>query len=370
MTMTASPIEIDFERLLDTFVALLNVDSYYGDEERVVAVIKPRMEGLGIAWRSDPHGNLIGEWPARGRGGEPIILNAHMDTVRPTPDMTPVVRDDGVYSDGSSVLGADDKAGVAAIMEAVRAYHESGEPHGPVELLFTTGEDVGHIGSKAFDANDVVGRRCYVLDAGGPVGNVVMRAPGQRRFNFTFRGKAAHAGLEPELGVSAIGMAARAIDRMPLGRVDEITTANVGIISGGEAYNIVAPEAKVTVETRSLSEERLELQVADIVGAAEQAAADFGGEVDIETHTFYTAYELNEGDPAVALADAAITAAGIEPQHVSTGGGSDAHEFNEKGITSVCLGMGYIDVHSVREYMPHDQLRAITQVSTELIRLA
>ena len=370
MTTAAPPIEISFDRLLDTFVALLSVDSYYGDEERVVAVIKPRMEGLGIAWRSDPHGNLIGEWPARARGGEPIILNAHMDTVRPTPEMTPVVKDDGVYSDGSSVLGADDKAGVAAIMEAVRAYHESGEPHGPVELLFTTGEDVGHIGSKAFDANDVVGRRCYVLDAGGPVGNVVMRAPGQRRFNFTFRGKAAHAGVEPELGVSAIGMAARAIDRMPLGRVDEITTANVGIISGGEAYNIVAPEAEVTVETRSLSEERLESQVADIVGAAEQAASDYGGDVDIETHTFYTAYELDEGDPAVALADAAITAAGIEPQHVSTGGGSDAHEFNEKGIRSVCLGMGYIDVHSVREFMPHDQLRAITQVTTELIRLA
>ena len=196
-----------------------------------------------------------------------------------------------------------------------------------------------------------------------------MRAPGQRRFNFTFQGKAAHAGLEPELGISAIGMAARAIDRMPLGRVDEITTANVGIVSGGEAYNIVAPEAKVTVETRSLSEERLELQVADIEGAARQAADGFGGSVDIETHTFYTAYELDDEDPAVELADAAITAAGLEPRHVSTGGGSDAHEFNEKGITSVCLGMGYIDVHSVREFMPHDQLRAIAQVTTQLIRL-
>ena len=150
MSTTARPIEIDFDRLLDTFVALLSVDSYYGDEERVVAVIKPRMEGLGVGWRSDPHGNLIGEWPARGKDGDPIILNAHMDTVRPTPDMTPVVKDDGVYSDGSSVLGADDKAGVAAVLEAVRAYHESGLPHGPVELLFTTGEDVGHIGSKAY----------------------------------------------------------------------------------------------------------------------------------------------------------------------------------------------------------------------------
>ncbi len=363
-------VVIDADRLLDTFLALLSVDSYYGDEERVVAVIKPRMEGLGIVWRSDPHGNLIGAWPGRERDGEPIVLNAHMDTVRPTPGMVPVVKDDGVYSDGSSVLGADDKAGVAAIMEAVRAVHASGQPHAPIELVFTVGEDVGHIGSKAFDPSEVRGRRCFVLDAGEAVGGVVTRAPGQRRFEFTFRGTAAHAGVEPELGVSAIAMAARAIDRMPLGRVDAITTANVGTIQGGQAYNIVAPEAVVNVECRSLSEARLERQAADVAGAARQAAADFGGAVDIETHTFYTAYQLDDDDPAVRLADAAIEAAGLEPRHVSTGGGSDAHEFNEKGITSVCLGVGYVDVHTVTEFMPHEALRDVTRVTTELIRLA
>lgn len=362
------PITIDRKRLLDTFLALLSVDSYYGDEERVVQVIKPRMDGLDVTWRSDQHGNLIGVWPARDKRSEPLILNAHMDTVRPTPGMVPVVKSDGVHSDGSSVLGADDKAGVAAIMEAVQAYHESGQPHGPVELLFTSGEDVGHIGSKAFNVADVTSRRCYVFDAGGPVGSVVTRAPGQRRFALTFRGKAAHAGVEPELGISAISIAARAIDRMPLGRVDDITTANVGTIEGGQAYNIVAPEATVTVESRSLSEKRLEQQVADVTNAATQAAEAYGGEVEIETHTFYQAYQLDESDPAVQLADTAIEAAGIEVQHVSTGGGSDAHEFNEKGITSVCLGMGYIDVHSIKEFMPHDALQDATRLAVELIR--
>jgi len=362
------PIPINHDRLQETFVALLAVDSYYGDEERVVEVIKPRMDGLGVSWRSDPHGNLIGTWPARGKEAEPLILNAHMDTVLPTPNMVPIVKPDGVYSDGSSVLGADDKAGVAAIMEAIQAFHDSNEPHGPIELLFTTGEDVGHIGSKAFDAQDVVSRRCFVFDAGGPVGTVVMRAPGQRRFVMTFKGKAAHAGVEPELGISAIAIAARAIDQMPLGRVDETTTANVGTIEGGQAYNIVAPEATVTVESRSLSEERLERQVTDVTNAATQAAETYGGTVEIETHTFYTAYELEESDPAVQLADTAIEAAGMTTQHVSTGGGSDAHEFNEKGITSVCLGMGYIDVHSVNEFMPHNALRDATRMAVELIR--
>lgn len=368
MAMPHPPITINTKRLLDTFLAMLSVDSYYGDEERVVQVIKPRIDSLGITWRSDRNGNLIGVWPARDKTSEPLILNAHMDTVRPTPGMVPVVKSDGVYSDGSSVLGADDKAGIAAIMEAVQAFHESGHPHGPVELLFTTGEDVGHIGSKAFDIADVTSRRCYVFDAGGPVGSVVMRAPGQRRFTLTFRGQAAHAGVEPELGISAISIAARAIDRMPLGRIDDITTANVGTIEGGQAYNIVAPEATVTVESRSLSEKRLEKQVTDVTNAATQAAEDYGGEVDIETHTFYQAYQLDESDPAVQLADTAIEAAGLELKHISTGGGSDAHEFNEKGITSVCLGMGYIDVHSVKEFMPHDALQDATHLAVELIR--
>ena len=370
MTQSSSLVPIDHDRLLQTFLTLLNVDSYHGDENRVVAVIRPILEPLGITFRQDAIGNLIGLWPGQGKDGPPIMLNAHMDTVRPTPDMQPVVEDDGVHSDGSSVLGADDKAGLAAIIEAVLAVHDARLDHVPVDLVFTVGEDVGHIGSKAFDPADVASRRAFVLDAGGRVGNIIVRAPGQRRFTATLRGRAAHAGLEPELGISAIRVLARAIDRMPLGRVDAETTANIGRVEGGMAHNIVAPEATLQAEARSLSEARLQEQVGQMRAAIEDAAAAYGAEAEIDERKFYTAYALQDDDPALQLADQAIRASGIDPQHVSTGGGSDAHEFNEMGITSVCLSMGYVDVHTVKEFMPHDQLRAIAQVSCQLIRLA
>ncbi len=370
--MPESPglVPINWDRMLDNFLAMLSVDSYYGDEERVAAIIRPALEPLGIQFRNDAAGNLIGCWPGRGRGDGLIMLNAHMDTVQPTPTMRPVVDADGVRSDGSSVLGADDKAGLAAIIEAVRAVEDAGLDHAPIELVFTVGEDVGHIGSKAFDPASIEARTSFVFDAGGPVGTVVMRAPGQIRCTATLHGRAAHAGIEPELGISAISLLARAVDRMPLGRIDDETTANIGRIEGGQASNIVAPTARVEAEARSLSEERLGQQMAAMRESVADAAADLGGSFDFEEHRFYVAYQLSEDEPAVALADRAIIASGLTPRHVSTGGGSDAHEFNLKGITSVCLGVGYVDVHTTEEFMPHDALRDITQVAAQLITQA
>jgi len=360
-------VTVDYDRLLKTFVDLCSVNTFHGQEERAEAIVRPRLEACGVHFTKDAIGNLIGVWPGRGRDGRWIMLNAHTDTVRPTEGMTPRITSDGVASDGSSVLGADDKAGVAAIVEAVCALHASGASHGPVELVFTVGEDVGHIGSRAFDPARLQSRMAYVFDAGGHVGTVVMRAPGQRRLTAKFAGKAAHAGLEPELGRSAIQMLARAIDRMALGRLDAETTANVGVISGGQAYNIVAPSAELRVETRSLSAAKLEASVAALKRAMQTAASDLGGTVEIDDLATYFPYELSETYPAVQLADTALKAAGLAPRHVSTGGGSDAHEFIAKGLPSVCLGVGYVDVHSVKEFMPHAELRRIADVAIQLI---
>ena len=178
-----------------------------------------------------------------------------------------------------------------------------GLDHAPIELVFTVGEDVGHIGSKAFDAASIESRTSFVFDAGGPVGNVVMRAPGQIRCTATLHGRAAHAGIEPELGISAISLLARAVDRMPLGRVDAETTANIGRIEGGQASNIVAPTARIEAEARSLSEDRLADQIAAMRVAVADAAADMGGSFDFEEHRFYVAYQLAEDAAAVQLAD-------------------------------------------------------------------
>ena len=355
------------DRLLKTFLALLNVDTYHGDEDRAVAIVQDFLEPAGIAFTRDKIGNLIGVWPARNSDSEPIMLNAHLDTVQSTAGLQTVVDDEGVGTDGSTILGADDKAGVAAIIEAVLTIEASGAAHGPVDLVFTVGEDVGHIGSKAFDPASIAANVGFVLDAGSPVGNVVTEAPGTRRIYAEFHGRAAHAGIEPEAGVSAISIMSQAIDNMPLGRIDAGTVANIGTVTGGQAANIVAPHAKMEAQARSLSEERLVEQIDAMCRAMDDAADHFGGRVEYEIVPFVRAYRLEAGNPALELADRAIQAAGIEPNHVPTGGGSDAHEFNAKGMTTACLGAGYRDAHAVTEFMPHDQLRLLTDVSVQLV---
>ena len=356
-------------RLLRIFLDILSVDSYWGNENSVVAIIQPLLECIGVVCRRDSIGNLIGKWPAKGRQQRPIMLNAHMDTVQPTVGMKPVVKRDAVYSDGSSVLGADDKAGVAAIVEALLAVHETGAEHGPIELVFTVGEEVGQLGAEAFDRDDVEARVAFVLDAGGPVGGLVTRQAGSYDFEAVFHGKAAHAGLAPETGINAIAMLAYAVGRMPLGRVSDITVANVGQVSGGKATNIVPQDAKLLGQARSLDQVALERQMNIMRQACEDAAIRYGGRVDY-LQWGRKATRFDDYHPAIQLADTAIGAAGITSRHIDTQGGSDAQNFNEKGIKTAILSVGYLDVHSVAESMSHSELQRLTNVTAQLILCA
>ena len=361
---------INHDRLQETFLRLLRIDSYHGHEDRIVQVLEPMLHAAGLTTKVDDHGNLIATWDAQDSDAKPLMLNAHMDTVWPTPDMEPVVTDEGVASDGSSVLGADDKAGVAAIVEGVQAVADAGLPHGPIELVFTVGEDVGHIGSRAFDPESIESRRGLVFDGDGPVGSVVMEAPAAEAFTAVFRGRAAHAGIEPENGISAIAMAARAIDRMQLGRVARYTVANIGTIGGGQAMNIVPAEVTLVGQARSLRQRLLERQIEHMREVMEEAAEAFGGTVEYEVTNRIQAYGFNRQNSVVKLADRAIQSAGLEPSHVSTGGGSDAHEFNAKGIWSILLGMGCTGAHTVEEFAPHEALRQLAQVAAQAIVVA
>ena len=363
----ATPLlPLNWERLLQGFVGILSVDSYWGNEDRVVAIIQPRLEAAGVVCRQDQIGNLICHWPAKGKDSTPIMLNAHMDTVLPTPEMTPVVKADAVYSDGSSVLGADDKAGVAAIVEAVAMVDEADLPHGPIDLVFTVGEDVGQFGAAAFDPNDVQSRVALVLDFGGPVGVICDRQAASCNLNVTFHGNAA-AAAHPEAGKSAVSMMSRAIDRMPLGPVDELTVANVGLVSGGEARNIIPPEAKLVAQARALTQAALDRQVTAMRQAVDEAAAAFGGRAEIEAEQRFKPTRFEHDHPALQVAYAGVQSAGLEPRFVHTFGGSDAQNFNEKGIDSAILGTGYQDIHSVNEWMPHEELRRLTQVTAQVI---
>ena len=354
-------------RLVDSFLTLLQIDTFHGSEDKASTIVEEWLRPAGIVFEQDKIGNLIGCWPARNSSSKPIMLNAHLDTVQSTAGIKTVVSTEGVGTDGNTILGADDKAGVVAIIEAILTVEESGEAHRPVDIVFTVGEEVGHIGSKAFDPASIAAQIGFVLDAGSPVGTVVTQAPGARRIYAEFQGRAAHAGIEPETGISAISIMSRAIDNMPLGRIDATTVANIGTVTGGQAVNIVPQYAQMEAQARSLSEGRLDKQVESMCLAMEQAATYFGGTVKYEVIPSVRAYSLKPENEALELADKAIAAVGIEPEHISTGGGSDAHQFNAKGMTTACLGAGYHDAHATTEFMPHDELRRLVEVSIQLI---
>ena len=360
---------IDSGRLLDTFLTILRIDSYHPNEDPVIDALRPKLEGAGVRLSVDAHRNVLGFWPGTGprAGEEPILLCAHTDTVRPTPGMEPVIRDGAVHTDGSSVLGADDKAAVAAIVEAVQAIAAEEAAHPPVEVLFTVGEDVGHVGSKAFDVAPVRSRMAFVPDVDGPVGGIIMAGPTAESFHVTFHGRAAHAGTEPEEGRSALQMAARAIDRMRLGRVDGETTANAGVLSGGEAANIIPPDATLTLQVRSLDRTKFRAHRDALVECCRQGAEAFGGTIDVQSKGGTEGYRFGEDDPPVRRAEAAIRAAGLDPWRATTCGGSDANEFNAKGLPTVVISVGYLDIHTNQESMPIDELGKLAEVCRALM---
>lgn len=360
---------IDSARLIETFLKILRIDSYYPNEDPVIDALRPQLEGAGVMLQTDQHRNVLGFWPGSGqRANESsILLCAHTDTVRPTPKMEPVIRGGAVHTDGSSVLGADDKAAVAAIVEAVESIFSEGMAHPPVEVLFTVGEDVGHIGSKLFDVNSVRSKMAFVPDVDGPVGGIILAGPWADTFRVIFHGRSAHAGTEPETGRSALQMAAYSIQNMDLGRIDNDTTANAGIITGGEAENIIPSKVELTLQVRSLDHVKFLSNKEKMINCCQRGAEAFGGRCEIEPIGSTAGYRFSGGEAPIQRAESAIRATGLEPWRATTCGGSDANELNAKGLPTVVLSVGYIDIHTNQESMPIDDLERLSQVCQALI---
>jgi tripeptide aminopeptidase len=245
-----------------------------------------------------------------------------------------------------------------AILEALRIIQEQKIPHGRLEILFTVAEEGGLFGAKSLDVSQLQAKAGFFLDAGGPVGTVITAAPAQKGLQVTIHGKAAHAGVAPEDGISAIVVAAEAITNMKLGRVDEETTSNIGVITGGVATNIIPDKVELKGEARSLNNDKLKVQINHMVDAINSACQSHGVSADIKVEHSYSAFGLGEEDLPVQLAIKAAQALGLEPSLEKTGGGSDANIINGHGIPSVILGMGYTDVHTTSEAIPVEQLVA------------
>ncbi len=356
---------INKDRLTDTFLALARIPSPSGSEKAVAATIAERLEQMGADTSVDEAGNVLGRIDGE---GQPLLLTAHMDTVTPADSVTPLIRDGVVYSDGTSVLGADDKSGVAVILEVLAVVENGGQGHRPVEALFTVREETGLNGAKAFDVSRLESRMGIGLDAGGDQGTIVVQAPAQNSLAITVQGKAAHAGVSPEEGVNAVLVAAEAIAEMPLGRIDAETTANIGVIRGGSATNIVPDLVTMLGEARSHSEDKLEAQTDAMVRALQQRADTHGAEVTVEVRRAYDAYRLDESMPIVALIMDRMRASGIEPLLVQTGGGSDANVFNARGVQTVQISTGMADAHTCHEYIALDDLASAARLVLDCVR--
>jgi len=369
---------INQDRLVATFLELCRMNTPARTEARVADYLQERLEALGATCARDNTtdqtgsntGNVIATFPGNVPDAPALFLAAHMDTVEPNPNVQILVEDGVIKSDGRTILGADDRAGIAPIVEALRVIQENDLPHGPIQAVFTVCEEIGLLGAKALDTSLLKAQFGYVLDSGPPVGSIVNEAPSQDSLHITVKGRPAHAGAEPEKGISAIQIAARAIDHMRLGRLDHETTANVGAIHGGNATNIVCPEVVLTAEARSRDPRKLQAQVQHMIEAFHEAAADFGGTVDIEIEHQYDAYRHSEHSPVVALAIRAVQRTHREPVLKAVGGGSDANVFNARGLPAVVLGTAMKAVHTHDEHASLEDLCGTAEVIVALIQEA
>lgn len=373
---------IQQQRLVDQFLQLVRVDSETKHEQEISRVLKELFAGLGLSVYEDDtasvtghgSGNLIFTLPETPDMAHvpTIFFTCHMDTVTPGRGIKPRVDDDGyIRSDGTTILGSDDKAGIAAMIEAIRVLQEDGIPHGKLQFVITAGEESGLIGARAMakrPPKELEAKFGYAIDSSGSVGEIAVAAPTQARIQIAFIGKAAHAGVNPEDGISAIQVASKAISRMPLGRIDHETTANIGSFAGGGATNIVCERVDITAEARSLVKEKLDRQVEAMKRACEAAAEEMGAKVEFASEIIYPAYKYDESAPVVRIAMKAIESIGRKPKTFHTGGGSDANMFNGMGIPTVNLAVGYELIHTTNEQMPIRELVAAAELVVAIVK--
>ena len=379
--------DIHRDRLVDDFLALVRISSPSRREGEVARWLTTTLTTMGVRVDVDDAdtrlnadtGNLLAQFPGTAPDAPPLLLCAHMDTVVPCEHVTPVRAGDVIRTDGTSVLGGDDKAGIAAILEAVRAVRARGIPHGPIDVLFTICEEQGLFGAKHFDVGRLRARRGVVLDCDG-VDDLVVEGPAANRMVVTVHGREAHAGLCPEEGISAIQVAGEAIAGMRLGRIDEETTANLGLIQGGLAGNIVPNKVVVRGEARSRSDAKLRSQTAHMVECFEKAAGRHhvtvqgrrhAARVEARVDRDYDRLDVPRDSAIVRLVRGAVERRGRTLTVRATGVGCDANVFNgSHGLEVANLGCGMRQIHTVDEWIDVNDLAATATTLVAMLRLS
>lgn len=368
-------------RLVKNFMELVQIDSETKNERAICDELTEQFKGLGLQVTEDDTtsttghgaGNLIVNWPAtKGlEGAKRLLFTSHMDTVMPGNGIQPQLGEDGfIRSDGTTILGADDKAGLAAMFEAIRFIQTLNMAHGAIQFVITVGEEAGLRGAKALDSSSLQVDFGYALDSYGEIGAIAVAAPTQVKITMEVFGKSSHAGVNPEDGISAIQVASKAISRMSLGRIDQETTANIGKFEGGGATNVVCDYVKLHAEARSIVQHKVEAQVKAMKEALDHAVAECGARAEFHSNTLYPSFHFTEKDEVVQLAQRAIESIGATARLFYSGGASDANIFNGMGIPTVTLAVGYLDIHTTKERIHVSDLVKTSELIVALIQQA
>lgn len=348
---------INQNRLVDEFIELVKIDSLTKQERKMADALLAKLSEMGLNPYEDDAGVKVGGnagnvvCHVKGTENKPVLLlMAHMDTVVPGLSKKPIIDGDIIRSDGTTILGGDDLAGIAVILECVRILKEQGIPFGDLYLAFTIAEEGGLFGARNLDLTKIPADFAFILDNDGPIGSAAIKAPFYNRFKATFIGRAAHAGLQPEDGLSAIVLASKAIANMPhFGRIDLESTSNIGIISGGLARNIVCDSCTVEGEVRSITEEKIKLYTDEILESLKKTVEGLGGKINIDLERMYPGYNINETDEIIKLLNEASKISGIPLTLHATGGGSDTNIINGAGIPAIDISVGMEKAHSTEE---------------------
>ena len=376
---------IDKTRLKERVLELVRIDSLSRKERAIALRLKEILESLGGTVYMDDAGtavggevgNLVAHFDGNVAGAEPMLLSAHMDTVAPGEGVVPVVEGDVIRSDGRTVLGGDDKSGLAIILEVLQAMREEALPHGHIDVVFTICEEVGLLGARHLDLGLVRARTGLVLDSDS-IGFLITKAPAANLLEFEVHGLEAHAGICPERGISAIQVAAQGIAAMRLGRIDEDTTANLGLVSGGTAVNIVPNRVTLTGEVRSHDEEKLERQTQAMLACLRDAAAGATLELDGRLHEVrvesrisrsYDRMDVSAETVIVQRVHEAARNLGLAVDTVAKGGGCDANVLNKRGLQVANLASGMRDIHTVHEWLDVNDLVTAARIIHEVVRL-
>ena len=368
---------VNKERLVHTFLEIVQVNSQTKNERAMADYLKGKLGELGLAVKEDNAGEVFG-----GNAGNVIatlegkadkkalLLSAHMDRVAPGENIRPVVEGDLIKSGGETILGADDGAGLAVILEVLQVLRENNLQHGLLEVVFTVAEEGGLNGSKGLDVESLVAKQAVIFDSSGDAGIVINQAPAQDEIVARVYGQAAHAGVAPEKGINAIVVAAKAIAKMQVGRLDEETTTNIGVITGGKAANIVPDFVEVRGEARSFREEKLQKATETMMAAFTSAAAEENGRVEMDVKRLYAAYHHPEDHKLLQLVKKAGEAVGLKIIIQSSGGGSDANILNGKGIDAVNLGVGNGGAHTLQEFQKISELLKVAEMAVKIVEFA